>query len=311
MSEPIKITDYRRNILAYMPTYAPEAGEEDGFARPLVRLNMDQIADRINVLGPKSRNRPWVYLDCIDSVVNQRADVELVVADARSSEIIRTQMAIHHKQAKGYELAFYPEKLSQWAVMNDILARHSKPETEFFIYTSSDIVWAMDWVSEAVKEFDRDPALQIVFPMVNAGDLSMPLQLAPGPCDMDMLDPADYMHTIGVKAARAPCCNMYVAMFRMDFLKTYGGYMDLFKNCFTESFLYYQCEAMGGKMRVMPRGWCYHHNGIDVWVSEKGFYGYTSEKPIFDKVMDEVEKARNEKAMTVEFLRDKLYRKNS
>lgn len=296
-------------IIAYMPTFAPDALEEDACGRPLLRLSMDEIAQRINVLGRKSRGRPWIYLDAIDSIINQRSDVELVVADARSSDVVRTGMAMHHKQAGGYELAFYPEKLSQWVVFNDILARHARDDTRFFVYTSSDIIWAHDWLEPALAAFEADPALQILFPMVNAGDLAMPLQLAPGPCDMDLIDPADHMDSIGAQAARAPCLNMYAAIFRMDFLKTYGGYMNLFRNCHTESFLYYQCEAMGGKMRLAPRCFCYHHNGADVHGvgTEAGAYNYIAEHVRFDPLMDKVQEARNSGNMTVDFLKSVLY----
>ena len=296
-------------IVAYMPTYAPDAGDEDGHGRPLARITMDEIAKRINILGRKSRARPYIYMDCIDSIVNQRPDIELVVADARSSDIVRERLELHHRQSGGYQLAFYPEKMSQWMVFNDILARHAKDDTEYFIYTSSDIIWPSDWVEAALKEFDADPKLLLLFPTVNVGDMSMPLQLAPGPCDMDLIDPADHMESAGVRAARAPCCNMYVAMFRMDLLRAYGGYPDLWRNCFTESFLYYMCEAMGGKMRLAPRCWCYHHNGVDVWVGPGGFYHYTAEKPVFDRVMDEVQYARSQGTCDVAFLKNLLYRK--
>lgn len=295
-------------ILAYMPTYAPDAKSEDQCGRPFIRLTMDEIAKRINELGRKSRGRPAIYMDCIDSIVNQRPDVELVVADARSSDEVRQGLAEHHKAAGGYELAFYPEKMSQWVVFNDVLARHAKEDTEYFIYTSSDIIWANDWVSAALKEFDEDPSLQILFPMVNTGDMAMPLQLAPGPCDMDLIDPADHMNSIGVQAARAPCLNAYVIIFRMDFLKTYGGYPTIFRNCFTESFLYYMAQAMGGKMRLAPRCWCYHHMGVDVWIGEGGFYHYSAEKPTFDRIMDEVQYARSKGTMDVAFLKSVLYK---
>lgn len=298
-------------ILAYCPTYAPDAGVEDGCGRPLLRLTNQQIADRINTLGARSRGRPYVYMDAIDSVINTRPDVELVVGDARSSDIVREGMTVHHRNSGGYELAFYPEKMSQWVVFNDILARHAKEDTEYFIYTSSDIIWAMDWVAEALLEFEKDPTLQILFPCVQSGDVAIPIQLAQGPRDLPLIDPADHMDCIGMAAARAPCLNMYVAIFRMDFLKTFGGYMDAYLNCFSESYLYYQCEAMGGKMRVLPCGWCYHHNGVDVWVSEKGFYGYTAEKPVFDSMMDKVLEARSAGKMDVAFLKDILYRKSA
>ena len=298
-------------ILCYMPCYAPDAGVEDQCGRPLTRLNIEQIAARINVLKVKSRARPAVYMDCIDSVLTARPDIELVVGDARSSDIVREGLGMHHKIAKGYELLFYPEKMSQWVVFNDVMSRHIKEDTKYVVYTSSDVIWCNDWIAEAIKEFDKDPALQIIFPTVGAGDVAIPIQLASGPVDADLIDPADHMDCLGMSAARAPCLNAYAIIFRVDFFKAYGGYPTLWRNCFTESFLYYMCEAMGGKMRLMPRGWVYHHNGVDVWIGEGGFYHYAAEKPAFDRVIEKVLSARAEKTMTVDFLKDVLYKKGN
>lgn len=302
-----------KEILAFLPTYAPDAGNEPSYGRPYTRLKQRQIADRINEMGIKSRARPWLYMDSIDSIVNTRPDIELIVADARSSEIIRDGLSLHNKSAGGYSLAFYPDKLSQWVVFNDILSRHATMHTKYFVYTSSDIIWAMDWIAEAVAEFDKDPSLMIIFPTVNAGDPAMPLQVAPGPYDAELIDPADHMNSIGVKAARAPCLNMYLAIFRMEFLREYGGYMDIWRNCFSESFLYYLCEAMGGKMRLMPKGWAYHHNGADSWGigTEAGQYNYHAEKPVFDAIMDKVQEARKTNTMTREFLKEVLWKKSA
>jgi hypothetical protein len=246
-------------------------------------------------------------MDSIDSIVNLRPDIKLVVGDARSSDIVRGKLAQHHQNAGGYELAFYPEKMSQWVLMNDIMRRYATEETKYIVYTSSDIIWITDWVAEAIKEFDSDPALQILFPTVSHGDAAIPIQLAAGPKDRDLIDPADYMDCIGMAAARAPCLNAYAIVFRAGFFKKYGGYPTIYRNCFTESFLYYMAEAMGGKMRLMPRGWVFHHNGIDHWIGEGGHYHYTAEKPTFDKMMDEVQRARAENRMTVEFLKGILY----
>lgn len=254
-----------------------------------------------------SRLRPWAYMDCIDSVLNVRPDLDLVVADARSTDSIRAELLKHQQAGGAHDLALYPERASQWAVLNQVLRTHGTDRTKYFVYTSSDIIWTHDWVGEAIKEFERDPALMIVFPCVNSGDPAMPLQVASGPRDEDLIDPADHMDCEGARAARAPCLNAYAFVMRMEFLKAYGGYMTLWRNCFTESFLHYQCEAIGGKMRLMPRGWCFHHNGIDGWVGEGGFYNYTAEKPLFDRVMDTVLAARSEGKMTKEFLRSILY----
>ena len=83
--------------------------------------------------------------------------------------------------------------------------------------------------------------------------------------------------------------------------------MTVFRNCFTESFLNYQCEAMGGKMRLMPRGWVFHHNAVDAWTGDGGSYNYLGERHVFDRVIDKLHVARIEGRMSVEFLKDLLY----
>lgn len=289
-------------ILAYMPTYAPDTEACTGEARPYTRLTHPQIAERVNRLQYLSRLRPWMYMDVIDSIVNVRPDIELVVADARSTNSMRDQLSLHQKASGGYALALYSDKASQWWLMNDVVARHATPNTKYVIYTSSDILWTMDWVAEALKEFDKDPTLQILFPCVSSGDDHfLPCQVAPGPQDTGLIDPP-YQD-----AARAPVLNGYVFIMRREFLEMYGGYPTVFRNCFTESFLYYMCEAMGGRMRLMPRGWCYHHNGGDAWTGPGGSYHYTAEKPLFDEIMDKVQEARAGNRMSVSFLKGLLY----
>lgn len=295
-------------ILAYMPTYAPDAKEEESHGRTATRLTTEQIAERTNRLQHKSRTRPWVYMDCIDSITNMRPDIQLIVADARSSDTVRGPLSEHHRTAGGYTLNFYPEKMSQWALFNDVMAKYMADDTEYVVYTSSDIIWyESDWVAEAVKEFEKDPNLQILFPCVNSGDVAIPIQLADGPRNMELIDPGKHMDCLGMSAARAPCLNAYAIIFRADFFRKYGGYPTAYRNCFTESFLYYMAEAMGGKMRLMPRGWVYHHNGVDVWIGNGGFYHYAAEKPTFDKMMDRVQEARALNEMTPEFLKSVLY----
>lgn len=291
-------------ILAYMPTFSPVVESTSNNRRPYERLKQHEIAGRINDLGQMSREKPWVYMDCIDSVMNIRPDIDLVVADARSTESIREELHKHQVACGDYSLALYPEKESQWVVFNDVMNRHMTEETEYVVYTSSDIVWTMDWVGEAIKEFERDAALQIVFPLVSSGDNEyLPCQVGVGPRDEPLME-APYQ-----EAARAPVLNGYVMIFRAEFFRVWGGYMNVYRNCFTESFLSYQCEAMGGKMRLMPRGWTYHHNGIDVWASKDGgMYHYGSEKPVFDAMMDKLQAARIEGRMTVPFLKELLYK---
>lgn len=289
-------------ILCYMPTYSPATEASADFARPYTRLTNREIAMRINELQSCSRTKPWVYMDVIDSVLNVRPDMDLVVADARSTDSMRMELLRHQAASGKHDLALYPEKASQWTVLNDVLKRHRTPETRFLVYTSSDIVWTMDWVEEALKEFAADPALMIVFPRVSSGDAAfLPCQIARGPEDLDLVDPP-YQD-----AARAPVLNAYAMIFRVEFLDAYGGYPTVFRNCFTESFLHMMCEAIGGKMRLMPRGFCFHHNAVDMWTGEGGYYHYTAEKDKFDRLMDGVDTARAQGRLTKEFLKEMLY----
>lgn len=290
-------------IIAYMPTFCPNNEATHQYPRPYERMSNVEIEQRINALGSNSRERPYVYFDAIDTVLNTRPDVKLIVADARSTESIRAGLRKHNEASNGaYALAFYEEKLSQWLLLNDIWKRFATEETEYFVYTSSDILFGPDWIAEAIKEFEKDPALQIVFPCVQSGDPNLPCQVAPGARDLDMIEPP-YQH-----AARAPVLNSYAWICRTEFLKTYGGYPTIYDNCFSESYIYYMCEAMGGKMRLAPRSWCFHHSGVDAWTGEGGMYNYIREKPIFDKMMDEVQTARMNGKMDINFLKGILYK---
>ena len=189
-------------ILAFLPTYSPDTEATNVFPRPYERQTQEQIAGRINALLSHSREKPWVYMDVIDSVLNTNPDIDLVVADARSTDSIRTELHKHQVVSGKYSLALYPEKMSQWAVFNDVWKRHATEETKYFVYTSSDIIFTHDWIAEAVKEFEKYPALMIVFPTVSSGDPAMPLQVATGPMDMDLIDPADHMD-LGRRAGSA------------------------------------------------------------------------------------------------------------
>lgn len=304
-------------ILAFMPTFAPdtEAVLDAPNRRGYTRATQVDIAYRINDLGYLSRIRPWVYMDCIDSVLNIRPDVDLVVADARSTDSIREHLRLHqeascgHNDHPGYSFALFPEKASQWHALNTVYTIHATPETKYFVYTSSDIIWTHDWVAPAIEHFEKDPTLQILFPYVNSGDPALPHQISTGPHDGPLIDPADFMECEASRAARAPVLNAYAFIVRRDFFDEYGGYPTAYKNCFTESFLYYMCEAMGGKMRLMPQGWVYHHNGIDqhgIGTADGG-YNYLAEKPTFDKIMDEVQAARAAGTDDVAFYKRMLY----
>lgn len=188
--------------------------------------------------------------------------------------------------------------MSQWVIFNDIFKENK--DADYYVYSSSDIVWTHDWIAEAIKEFEKDPRLQIIFPCVSQGDPNLPCQTAHCARDLPLIIPPFQ------DAARAPVLNMYAAIFRMDFLRTYGGYPTAYKNCFTESFLAYLCEALGGYMRVMPRGFCYHWGQGDKWVGEGGKYNYDAEKFKFQPMMDQVLMARALKRMTVPFLKELL-----
>ncbi len=288
-------------IICYVPLYSPDSEADKNWARPYPRATPQEIDSRID--SDKGRRKPAMYMDVIDSVLNTRSDIKLVVADGRSTDSIRAEMQKHHlASAAAYDLMLYPEKMSQWAIFNDIIKYYATDETKYFIYSSSDIIWKMDWVAEAIKEFERNPKLQILFPCVNRGDPNLPCQIAPAPRDLDPILPP-YQ-----QAARASVLNAYAMIFRMDFLRTYGGYPTVFRNCFTESFLAYMCEAMGGEMRIMPRGWCFHYGEGDKWVTPDSAYYYTEEKLMFQEIMNKflMYKAMNQ--VTVTTLKKLLYK---
>ena len=291
-------------IVAYMPTYSPESEASNKFPRPYTRLDNQSVFLRTH--NPDARVKPALYMDCIDSILNIRPDIRLVVADAKSTDSIREGLIRHHKESAlpdnpTYILSLYPEKESQWKVFNDIFKNDCDAETEYFVYTSSDIIWTMDWINEAIKEFDKDPKLQIIFPCFSRGDGNLPCQIAPSPRDIDLIVPP-YLD-----AARAPVLNMYACIFRISFLETYGGYPDVFRNCYSESFLHSLCEAVGGYMRVMPRGWVFHYGSGDIWGGKSPYY-YFEEKSKFGAIMDDLEMARAMGAATPNYMKKLLYK---
>lgn len=302
-------------ILAYLPTYSPNTEADTNYPRPSTRLTNQQIVERLK--GQSGTLKPWMYCDAIDSILNTRPDIHLVVGDGRSTDSIRAGLLAHNKESHletceltlhqqspvpaEYTLELYPEKMSQWIIFNDILNKYSTPETKYFVYTSSDVIWLMDWVAEAIKAFERDPKLQILFPCVNRGDPNLPCQIAPEPRDIPPIKPPFQ------QAARAPVLNAYAMIFRMDFLRAYGGYPTAYRNCYTESFLHYMCKAMGGEMRVLPRGWCFHWGEGDSWSGPGGYYNYSAEKCKFEAMMNDVQMAEAMGRMSVDFLKRTLY----
>lgn len=287
-------------IVCYIPIYGPTTEADFNWPRPYGRATNQEITGRI--ANDKGRIKPAMYMDAIDSVLNVRPDIKLVVGDGRVSDSVRFEMAKHHlANDAAYDIAMYEEPQSQWKIFNDIIKTYVTDETKYFIYSSSDVIWQMDWVSEAIKEFEKNPKLQILFPCVTNGDPNLPCQIAPGPRDLDPVPPPFQT------AARAPVLNAYVMIFRMDFLRTYGGYIKCFNNCFTESFLAYQCEAMGGEMRILPRGHVFHYGEGDKWITPGSAYYYTEEKLIFQGIMDSVLMHKAMGRMTVDFLKKTLY----
>jgi len=303
-------------IVCYLPTYSPETEADTAFPRPITRATDQEIASRID--SDKGRKKPWMYLDSIDSILNHRPDIKLVVGDGRSSESIREVMKKHHRESRlehlemqwtggdvpgSYDLELYPEKMSQWIIFNDIFKKYCDEGTKYFIYSSSDVIWQNDWVSEAIKEFEKNPRLQILFPCVKNGDPNLPCQIADGPRDIDSFK-APYQ-----EAAKAPVLNAYVMMFRMDFLRAYAGYPTVFRNCFTESFLSFMCDAVGGEMRIAPRCWAFHYGEGDMWTTPGSAYFYTEEKMIFQDIMNRVQMHRAMNIANVDFYKKILYKK--
>lgn len=168
-------------ILAYMPTFSPNDECHPKFVRPYTRETQEAIKSRLGT--PEGRLKPGVYMDSIDSVLNTRPDIHLVVGDGRSTQSIRSALGQHRQN---YTLELYPEKMSQWKIFNHVYEKYATHDMKYFVYTSSDVVWTMDWVAEAIKEFEKNPKLMILFPTVSSGDGNIPCQVADGPKDLDL-----------------------------------------------------------------------------------------------------------------------------
>ncbi len=166
-------------IVCYVPTYAQTEADLSNH-RPYQRLTNDQIFKHTE--SPLGRIKPLMYMDSIDSILNIRPDIKLVVGDGRSTNSIRAELQKHNEISRGYNLKLYPEKMSQWVIFNDIYKENQ--DADYFVYSSSDVLWHMDWVEEAIKEFERNPKLQILFPCVSAGDPNLPCQIASGVRDI-------------------------------------------------------------------------------------------------------------------------------
>jgi len=287
-------------IVCFVPTYSPvdEAVRNGISTRPFTRLPQNEILARLQ--NSHGRDKPWMYMDAIDSIKNVRPDIQLVVADAKSTESIRAGLSSHHMQAGGYILEFYNDRQSQWKLFNDVYKAHE--DCDYFVYSSSDVIWPADWVAEATKEFEKNPKLQILFPLVSCGDGNIPCQVAKGPRDEDPIPPPYDPH------GKAPVLNAYVMIFRMDFLRAYGGYPNVFRNCFTESFLAYMCQAIGGEMRLLPRGWCWHWSLGDKWEENGSHYYFNQEHALFQTIINSVQMAQGAGTLTKEVLRKKLYK---
>lgn len=290
-------------ILCYTPTYSPFIEADPVSLRPYSRLPQDQIVTHIK--DDKWRTKPYVYMDAIDSILNTRPDIKLVVADGRSTDSIRQSLSWHQQESGSYTLELYPERMSQWVLFNEVIKNHVTPETKYFVYSSSDVLWFQDWVSEAIREFEKNPKLQILFPLVSQGDGNIPCQVSPGPINRDPIKPPYDQHGL------APVLNAYVVIFRMDFLRAYGGYPTLFRNCYTESFLHYLCEAIGGEMRILPRGWCFHWGLVDKWEENGSHYYYNEEKILFQETMVKLQMMRAAGFMNKDMLKKLLWKGDS
>lgn len=289
-------------ILCYMPTYSPFDEVDLSHPRPYRKLTQEEIAPRL-AASSVGRRKPWVYMDAIDSILNIRPDIPLIVGDGKSTESIREHLVLHwNESSPKYILEFYTDRLSQWAIFNHIIEKYSTSATKYFVYSSSDVIWQMDWVAEAIKEFEKNPKLQILYPLVNNGDSNLPCQVSPGPIDMDPMMPP-YQ-----EAAKAAVLNAYVMIIRMDFLRAYGGYPTLFRNCYTESFLPYMCRAIGSEQRLLPRGWCFHWGTVDLWQENGSAYYYNEEIGLFQDTMNAVKMAEGMRMLTPEFLKKLLYK---
>lgn len=297
-----EVTEAVEDVLVFMPTYAPDKTEIGQAPRPLSPLGPTQLRERCLA---ETLGSPWIYLDAIDSIKHVLgANVRLVVADFRSSEEVRNVLLDHQRKAgmPNYELWFADEKDSQWKAFNLVLADKlgKKPALKYVVYTSSDIIWwQKSFLSECWLEFRKDFDAQILYPTVVRAENDVPHQQASLPRDKD--------------AFAFDLCNAYIAVYRADFFRAFDGkYPDIFRNCFTESFLPMMLRALGAKQKIVPRANCWHNKNADMWNDPaQGTYAYLKEHPVFTATW---EKLRAHKAAhpwdvsVIPFLKNLLFK---
>lgn len=300
-----QIVDAVDNVLVFMPTYAPDKKNIGLPPRPLAPLGHKALRDRcLN----ETLETPWLYLDAIDSIKDVLGPkAHLVVADFRSSDEIRKVLVEHQRNAKmpNYELWLSDEPESQWKAMNLVLMHKlgKKPNIKSVVYTSSDVIWwQASFLSECSLEFRKDFDAHILYPTMTRAENDVPYQQASLPRDMDSFV--------------VDLCNAYVAVYNADFFRTFDNkYPDLFRNCFTESFLPMMLRAMGGVQKIVPRANCWHQKNADMWLDASNVpYAHSKELPVFTEAWAKLMAYKATKpwdASAIPFLKQLLYREPS
>ena len=246
-------------VLVFMPTYAP-----NGVVGPGLRSSgiLESYLTLMRRGWRRDYHSPWTYLDAIDSIFHVLStDVHLVVADFRSSDAFRAVLLEHQRAigAPNYELWFSDKPESPWVAMNKVILDKFKDGTfNYFIHTTSDLLWTQrGWLRECILEMNRDADCLITYPTVSTVAANVAYQGASLPEDKDPF-------TVSL-------ANAYCRIFHRDFLAAYGyRYPDVFRNCYTETFLPLMLDALGKTQKIVPRANCAHCEGLDIWAAEDG-----------------------------------------
>lgn len=244
--------------LVFMPTYAPKGVVSPGYRDPRMATYLNLMHRGWN----RQYQSPWTYLDAIDSVFHVLSThANLVVADFRSSDAFREVLLEHQRglNAPNYELWFSDAPESPWVALNAVLLNKFMNGTfSYFIHTTSDLIWSQrGWLRECILEMNRDQDCLITYPTVTTAAANVAYQAAPLPEDKDPF-------TVSL-------ANAYCRIFHRDFFAAYGyRYPDIFRNCYTETFLPFMLDALGKTQKMVPRANCAHCEGLDIWEAEDG-----------------------------------------
>ena len=185
--------------------------------------------------------------------------------------------------------------------MNATLLNKFKAENfTYFVQTTSDLLWTQrGWLSECILEMNKDFDCAISYPTVSTVAANVAYQGAALPVDKDPFP--------------VSLANAYCRVFHRDFFEAFDyRYPDIFRGCYTESFIPMMLSSLGKVQKIVPRANCAHCEGLDIWTAEDGTtYAAGLEYDSYLEIMNQSkELLRNDpgKVELRDFLKKTLYR---